>query len=220
MSEDKAREIIAENVAKEVVESIGEDLAGALVEYANLVKELAADLTDEQLEDSSYIKSLLSEQLPNWEWDDWYELLENVRREKYKDAHEEQTAEKIFNDMPYFAKEAAQETLKHLLRAEEAGKLFKLDATADTAAEIMTQVINDFENLLVDERIIIAENECFRFMAKNCIAVYDEMLGVKYSKKKSKFKIDGIIAMLMGLLLCIEENGIEHYNPVEYLDDL
>ena len=81
-----------------------------------------------------------------------------------------------------------------------------------------SQVINDFENLLVDERIIIAENECFRFMAKNCIAVYDEMLGVKYSKKKSKFKIDGIIAMLMGLLLCIEENGIEHYNPVEYLD--
>ena len=120
MSEDKAREIIAENVAKEVVESIGEDLAGALVEYANLVKELAADLTDEQLEDSSYIKSLLSKQLPNWEWDDWYELLENVRREKYKDAHEEQTAEKIFNDMPYFAKEAAQETLKHLLKAEEA----------------------------------------------------------------------------------------------------
>lgn len=153
MSEDKAREIIAENVAKEVVESIGEDLAGALVEYANLVKELAADLTDEQLEDSSYIKSLLSEQLPNWEWDDWYELLENVRREKYKDAHEEQTAEKIFNDMPYFAKEAAQETLKHLLRAEEAGKLFKLDATADTAAEIMWNMfyccVMDIKNAVV-----------------------------------------------------------------------
>lgn len=82
----------------------------------------------------------------------------------------------------------------------------------------MTQVISDFENLLVDERLIIAENECFRFMAKNCIAVYDEMLGVKYSKKKSRFKIDGIVAMLMGLLLCIEENGIEHYNPMQYLD--
>ena len=79
----------------------------------------------------------------------------------------------------------------------------------------MTQVINDFENLLVDERLIIAENECFRFMAKNCIAVYDEMLGVKYSKKKSKFKIDGVIAMLMGLLLCIEENGIQASLPVK-----
>lgn len=82
----------------------------------------------------------------------------------------------------------------------------------------MTQVIRDFENLLVDERLIIAENECFRFMAKNCVAVYDEMLGVKFSKKKSRFKIDGIIAMLMGLLLCIEENGIEHYDPVKFLD--
>ena len=93
MSEDKAREIIAENVAKEVVESIGEDLAGALVEYANLVKELAADLTDEQLEDSSYIKSLLSEQLPNWDSEDWDDLLENIRREKGRKKDKKEAVE-------------------------------------------------------------------------------------------------------------------------------
>ena len=84
MSEDRAKEIIAEKVAKEVVESIGEDLAGALVEYANLVKDLAADLTDEQLEDSSYIKSLLGEQLPDWDEEDWDDLLKNARLKKYK----------------------------------------------------------------------------------------------------------------------------------------
>lgn len=84
MSEDRAKEIIAEKVAKEVVESIGEDLAGALVEYANLVKDLAADLTDEQLEDSSYIKSLLGEQLQDWDEEDWDDLLKNVRLKKYK----------------------------------------------------------------------------------------------------------------------------------------
>jgi len=84
MSEDRAKEIIAEKVAKEVVESIGEDLAGALVEYANLVKDLAADLTDEQLEDSGYIKSLLGEQLPDWDEEDWDDLLKNVRLKKYK----------------------------------------------------------------------------------------------------------------------------------------
>jgi len=84
MSEDRAKEIIAEKVAKEVVESIGEDLAGALVEYANLVKDLAADLTDEQLEDSSYIKSLLGEQLPDWDEEDWDDLLKNVRLKKFK----------------------------------------------------------------------------------------------------------------------------------------
>lgn len=82
MSEDRAKEIIAEKVAKEVVESIGEDLAGALVEYANLVKDLAADLTDEQLEDSSYIKSLLGEQLPDWDEEDWDDLLKNVQFKK------------------------------------------------------------------------------------------------------------------------------------------
>lgn len=83
----------------------------------------------------------------------------------------------------------------------------------------MTQVINDFENLLIDGRLVIQENDCFRFMAKNCIAVYSENMDVKYSKKKSKFKIDGIIAMLMGLLLAIEENGIDHYNPLDYMED-
>lgn len=82
MSEDRAKEIIAEKVAKDIVENIGDDLAGALVEYANLVKELAADLTDEQLEDTSYIKSILGEQLPNWDNEDWNDLLENVRQRK------------------------------------------------------------------------------------------------------------------------------------------
>lgn len=84
----------------------------------------------------------------------------------------------------------------------------------------MTQVINDFENLLIDERLIIADNEVFRFMAKNCIGVYDESMGVKYSKKKSKFKIDGIIAMLMGLLLAIESNDIQHYDPISTLEKM
>lgn len=87
-------------------------------------------------------------------------------------------------------------------------------------SKTMTQVINDFENLLIDERLIIADNDCFRFMAKNCIAVVDESLNAKYSKKKSKFKIDGIIAMLMGLLLAIEENDVEHYDAIAALDDL
>lgn len=85
-------------------------------------------------------------------------------------------------------------------------------------SKTMTQVINDFENLLIDRRLIIAENSCFRFMAKNCIAVFDDAMNVKYSKKKSRFKIDGIIAMLMGLLLAIEENGVTHYDSISALE--
>lgn len=86
--------------------------------------------------------------------------------------------------------------------------------------QTMTPFINDFEALLIDERLIIAENEVFEFMAKNVIAVYDDAMNVKYSKKKSKFKIDGIIAMIMGLGLAVEENEVSHYDPFAELDEI
>ncbi|MBI6052343.1 terminase large subunit [Clostridium perfringens] len=86
--------------------------------------------------------------------------------------------------------------------------------------QTMTPFINDFEALLIDERLIIAENEVFEFMAKNVIAVYDDAMNVKYSKKKSKFKIDGIIGMIMGLGLAVEENEVSHYDPFAELDEI
>ncbi|MDM1010768.1 terminase [Clostridium perfringens] len=86
--------------------------------------------------------------------------------------------------------------------------------------QTMTPFINDFEALLIDERLIIAKNEVFEFMAKNVIAVYDDAMNVKYSKKKSKFKIDGIIAMIMGLGLAVEENELSHYDPFAELEEI
>lgn len=82
----------------------------------------------------------------------------------------------------------------------------------------MTIAINEFENLLVDGDLIIARNSCFDFMAKNCVATYNENMDCKYSKKRSKFKIDGIIAMLMALLLAVEEHGILHYSISDELE--
>lgn len=122
MSEDKAKEIIVENVAKEVVESIGEDLAGALVEYANLVKQLAADLTEEQLEDSSYIKSLLSEQLPNWDNEDWGNLLENVRRKKKKDAEAKRKRNKKYASI------CARAKAMGIMRGDVVGALMDMES--------------------------------------------------------------------------------------------
>ncbi|WP_368244104.1 terminase large subunit [Clostridium tertium] len=84
----------------------------------------------------------------------------------------------------------------------------------------MTIFIHSFENLLIDHRIVIAKNSLFDFMAKNCVAVYNEQLDCKYSKKKSKYKIDGIIAMLMALGLAIEENDVDHYDPLKALENM
>lgn len=81
----------------------------------------------------------------------------------------------------------------------------------------MSPVINDFENLLIDGKLKIANNKVFTYMAKNTTAVITDG-GIRFSKTKSEFKIDGIIAMLMALLLAIEENGIPLYNAVDELD--
>ena len=70
----------------------------------------------------------------------------------------------------------------------------------------MTPVIREFENLLIDGRLIIADNPCFNFMAKNVVAVFDDAGNVKYSKGKSKNKIDGIIAFMMGLQGALNAN--------------
>lgn len=81
----------------------------------------------------------------------------------------------------------------------------------------MSPIINDFENLLLDGKIILAKNQFFRLMAQNVTAVEDDAGNIKYSKKKSKNKIDGIIAMLMGLGRAIFNNTEEKpYDPNEY----
>lgn len=88
----------------------------------------------------------------------------------------------------------------------------------------MSPAIKDFENLLLAGRLIIANNSFFRWMAQNVVAVMDDAANIKYSKKKSKEKIDGIIAMVMALSRAIfntvGNNGIDlnEYITEEYLN--
>lgn len=63
----------------------------------------------------------------------------------------------------------------------------------------MSPAINTFEELLIDKKIVIAKNPCLRWMAKNTVALTDDAGNVKYSKRKSRKKIDGIIAMVMAI---------------------
>lgn len=68
------QEAIAEEIAHEIVEGIGKDLAAALVEYANLVKQLAEDLTSAEVQTTTKIKELLEADLPDWDEEDWEDL--------------------------------------------------------------------------------------------------------------------------------------------------
>lgn len=130
----------AKEIAQDIVDAVGKDVAAGLVEYANLVKQLAEDLTDEQLEDSAHIKSLLKEQLPAWDREDWYDLLKAVRKEKHKEQHEQQTAEVIFNQMPYFAQAAAQQAVDYIVKAAKNNNLFHADKVVDQAEETIREM--------------------------------------------------------------------------------
>lgn len=63
----------------------------------------------------------------------------------------------------------------------------------------MSPAINTFEELLIDKKIVISKNPCLRWMAKNTVALTDDAGNIKYSKRKSRKKIDGIIAMVMAI---------------------
>ena len=76
----------------------------------------------------------------------------------------------------------------------------------------MSPAVRTFEDLLLDGRLIIAKNELFERMAKNVVAVMDDAGNIKYSKKKSKYKIDGIIAMLMSISRAVFNNDGDQFS--------
>lgn len=87
----------------------------------------------------------------------------------------------------------------------------------------MSPAIKDFENLLIDKKLIIANNPVLTWMAGNVVATMDSAGNVKYDKRKAKAKIDGIIAMLMGLSRAIFNNSNKIELPEiteEYLEKL
>lgn len=87
----------------------------------------------------------------------------------------------------------------------------------------MTGIIREFENLLIDGKLVIADNECFNWMARNVVSVLDDAGNVKYSKAKSKNKIDGIIAMIMalfGVVQYLNEADINNFVNEDYIDRL
>lgn len=84
----KKQEDVAAGIAHEIVEGLGKDLAAALVEYANLVKQLAEDLTYSQVQNTAKIKELLEADLPDWDEEDWEDLRAAVAKRMQDDLEE------------------------------------------------------------------------------------------------------------------------------------
>lgn len=83
-AEEQTTEEQAGEIAKAIVDGIGKDLAAGLVEYYNLVKQLAEDIPGYKLRDTREIKRLLIEQLPEWDEEDWEDLRVAVEAENQR----------------------------------------------------------------------------------------------------------------------------------------
>lgn len=84
----------------------------------------------------------------------------------------------------------------------------------------MSPTIRDFEMMLLDKRLIIANNGLLTWMASNVVATEDPAGNVKYDKSKCKNKIDGIIALLMSLARATYNNDGNQYNALDALDSM
>ncbi|MCD3223948.1 terminase large subunit [Clostridium botulinum] len=83
----------------------------------------------------------------------------------------------------------------------------------------MSPIIKDFEIMLLDKRLVIANNSLLTWMASNVVAVEDPSGNIKYDKSKSRNKIDGVIAMVMGLGRAIFNNNNEQFDINNYVND-
>lgn len=84
----------------------------------------------------------------------------------------------------------------------------------------MSPSIRDFEIMMLDKRLVVANNSLLTWMASNVVATEDPAGNVKYDKSKAKNKIDGIIAMLMALSRAIYANDGNKYNALDALDKM
>lgn len=110
-----------------------------LIGYDRLVSQLAADIPAAELEEleTRDLKERLGAGYERWEFGDWYRLLTDIKRKKGEVAHEILTAEAIFNSLPWAVQQAAQEAVRLLIKKAAANLLFKMDETADMAANIL-----------------------------------------------------------------------------------
>lgn len=77
--------------------------------------------------------------------------------------------------------------------------------------------IADFYDLLYDDSLKHNNNPVFNWMAENTVAEENSNGKIKFDKRKGK--IDGIVAMLMGLTRAIANNKKQEYDPNQAIDD-
>jgi len=113
--------------------------ARAIIGYDNLVKRLAGEMTEEEMEyvETGDMKKRLGEGYEKWEFKDWYRLICDIKKEQMKDLHTSMTADCIFGAIPWACQQSAQEMVRFLIKKADMELLFKLDKGVDVAVNAL-----------------------------------------------------------------------------------
>ena len=156
-----------EEIAKTIVKECGNDVANGLVEYANLVEQLAIELRAEQIQDTEKIKELLSDNLQNWDEEDWEELriaIQNKQEKRLKEWKQKEVAITMTNDqwstlstyllMSTNHRKGEKEAWENLAKEKDEEGQPKFKSAANNA-EFWKEIIDRIENII---KVIDARN--------------------------------------------------------------
>lgn len=110
-----------------------------LINYDRIVEDLAGTIPSERLDEleTKDLQVLLGVGYENWDFQDWYRLLKDIRRIKRRTTHETMTAKTIFNGLPWAAQQAAQEAVRILIKEASMDRLYKSNEIATVATNIL-----------------------------------------------------------------------------------
>nr|WP_245301424.1 terminase TerL endonuclease subunit [Virgibacillus natechei] len=83
----------------------------------------------------------------------------------------------------------------------------------------LSPTISDFYELLFDQKLVHNNNPVMNWMAQNVVAKENPNGKIMFDREKASFKIDGIIALLMGLNRAVLSQKNSDYDSNEAIDD-
>ncbi len=113
--------------------------ARKIIGYERIVKELAVKIPENEMEyiETKQLQDMLGTGYERWEFQDWYRLLVDIKKEQRKEQHSSITTDVVFEEIPWACQQSAQEAVNVLLKKAAKNQLFKMDETADMTVNIL-----------------------------------------------------------------------------------
>jgi len=129
--------------------------------YEQLAKMLAHSLPKNILKNLciEYLKQFLGKEYENWDYQDWYRFMVDIRKYYFSKEYALFTAEYLFAAIPYASQRSTQAVVKALLKKASEGKLRMLDETVEVLKDVLFNLFYCTRNDIVEAIVKFAESK-------------------------------------------------------------